>query len=133
MRFCQGCESFKYSNDKSMGRLIPCKIVDAASKKYRDREDHISEFISEKIVKDPNGRITKTGINNEFANWYQGTYGRGGPTNKEVHERLDAELGKYSSKISGWGGYRILTTEDIENVYNSDDEEDIDDISDGDI
>ena len=26
-----------------------------------------------------------------------------------------------------------LTTEDIENVYNSDDEEDIDDISDGDI
>ena len=46
---------------------------------------------------------------------------------------MDAELGKYSSKISGWGGYRILTTEDIENVYNSDDEEDIDDISDGDI
>ena len=39
-------------------------------------------------------RITKTGINNEFANWYQGTYCRGGPTNKEVHERLDAELGK---------------------------------------
>lgn len=124
---------FSAPDDKSMGRLIPCKIVDAASKKYRDREDHISEFISEKIVKDPNGRITKTGINNEFANWYQGTYGRGGPTNKEVHERLDAELGKYSSKISGWGGYRILTTEDIENVYNSDDDEDIDDISDGDI
>ena len=80
-------------------------------------------------------KSSKIRINNEFANWYQGTYGRGGPTNKEVHERLNADLGKYySSKISGWGGYRILTTEDIENVYNSDsDDEDLDDISDNDI
>ena len=66
-----------------------------------------------KSSKDPNGRFTKTGVNNEFANWHQGTYGRGGSTNKEVHERLDAEIGKYSSKIGGWDGYHILTTEDI--------------------
>ena len=83
-------------------------MVDDASLKYKNREDHISEFITECIVIDPNGRITKTELNTEFNIWYQGTYGRGGPSTKEVHEYLDKHkrFSEYKTSVGAWTGAR---------------------------
>lgn len=108
---------------KTQGTVKPCKMVDDASLKYKNREDHISEFISEKIIIDPNGRITKTDINTEFNIWYQGTYGRGGPSTKEVHEYLDKDkrFSKYKTAISAWTGARIRYEDDIVDDDGDDD------------
>jgi P4 family phage/plasmid primase-like protien len=89
------------------GRVDPCKIVDNSSMKYREREDHVAEFIRDKIMMEPTGKVTKTEATNEFNLWFSNTYGRGGgPTVKEVHEYLDKKFrsGKYSG---GWSGIRI--------------------------
>ncbi len=110
-------------SDKEMGRLIPCKIVDTESKRYRDREDHVSEFVSERIVKEENGKIAKNALKNEFQNWYEGTYGRGGPSIKEVHEQLDKIIGKFNKSVGGWTGYKIRAPDDDDEEYNSDEDE----------
>ena len=57
---------FEETDNNKMGRLPSCKVVDAASKKYGDREDQISEFISEKIVKDPNIKSLEESISDKI-------------------------------------------------------------------
>lgn len=117
---------------KTQGAVKPCKMVDDASLKYKNREDHISEFITERVVIDPKGRITKTEINTEFNIWYQGTYGRGGPSTKEVHEYLDKDkrFSKYKPAVQAWIGARIRYDNDAD---ESDDDEDDTTISSGEL
>lgn len=114
---------------KTKGEVNPCSLVDKSSEQYREREDHIAEFIREKIIKDPKGRIKKSEVSNEFNIWYMGTYGRGGPTAKEVHEYLDKKLVKYNSKESAWVGYKIKYERD----FDSDTDDDVDEISEDDL
>jgi len=118
---------------ETQGRVDPCKMIDESSLKYKEREDHIAEFIRDKIVIDPNAKgITKTEVTTEFNHWFSNTYGRGGPSTKEVHEYLDKRLGRFNIKLNVWSGARIRYERDdikinLDEVNDSDDEvEDID-------
>ena len=106
------------------GRVNPCDLVDKASDSYRQREDHVAEFIAEKIVKDADGRLTKTELASEFNLWYSSTYGRGGPSIKEVHEYLNKKFGK--CKGGSWSGikYRYDETQEDDEDESEDDDED---------
>ena len=114
---------------KTRGEVQPCDLVDKSSLQYREREDHIAEFIREKIIKDPKGKIKKSEITNEFNIWYMGTYGRGGPNTKEVHEYIDKKLVKYNNKESAWIGYKIKYDRD----YESDSDDMVEDINEDDL
>ena len=122
---------------ETQGRVDPCKLIDESSLKYKEREDRIAEFIHDKVVIDPNAKgITKTEITTEFNHWFSNTYGRGGPSTKEVHEYLDKRLGKFNSKLNVWTGARIRYERDemkinLDEVNDSDDE--IDDIDENDL
>ena len=106
------------------GRVNPCDLVDKASDSYRQREDHVAEFIAEKIVKDADGRLTKTELASEFNLWYSSTYGRGGPSIKEVHEYLNKKFGK--CKGGSWSGikYRYDETQEDDEDESEDDDDD---------
>ena len=106
---------------KKDGNVDVCELVENSSMKYKEREDHIAEFIREKIQTGVEGKITKTEVNNEFSIWYMGTYGRGGPSTKEVHEYLDKRIGKYNTKSGGWVGARIKYDNDISDDSDDDD------------
>lgn len=108
---------------KTQGNVTDCEMVMESSKKYREREDHIAEFIRDKIVMDVNGKITKTEATNEFNIWYSGTYGKGAPSTKEVHEYLDKKLGKFQTKHGAWIGARIRYEHDeLVDIDESDDD-----------
>jgi P4 family phage/plasmid primase-like protien len=92
---------------KTDGNISDCPMVMESTNKYREREDHIAEFIKDRVVIDIKGKITKTEATNEFNLWYQSTYGRGGPSTKEVHEYLDKKLGKFKSAVGAWTGAKI--------------------------
>jgi hypothetical protein len=77
----------------------------AASNEYRESQDYISEFIRDKIVRDVDGKIKKTELNNEFQKWYMATYGRGGPNVKDVHDFIDKQFGKQKNQV--WKGIKI--------------------------
>lgn len=96
------------------GHTTDCQMVMESTNRYREREDHIAEFIRDKIIMDPLGKITKTEATNEFKQWYESNYGRGGPTTKEVHEYLDKKLGKFKSgNINAWTGAKIRMDRDM--------------------
>ena len=93
---------------KTDGKVGECDIVNQASKAYQESQDFIAEFIREKIVVDPNGKIKKTELNSEFTVWYQSTYGKGAPSPKEVHTYMDKKFGKFEKKEKGaWTGAKI--------------------------
>lgn len=83
-----------------------CDMVLSASNDYRKGQDYLMEFKTDKIEKsdDPNEKIKKTEVYNEFKIWYQGTYGKNIPKGKELYDFLDQKLGKYKN---GWAGYKI--------------------------
>lgn len=98
---------------ETQGRVDPCKIIDESSLKYKEREDHIAEFIRDKVIADPTGRITKQEATGEFNVWFAGLYGRGSSTTstKEVHEYFDKKFGRYKV-TTGWTGYKIRYGDD---------------------
>ena len=91
---------------KTNGMVKDCDIVLSASKAYQESQDFIAEFIREKIVVEAGSEIKKTVLNNEFAVWYMSTYGKGAPSPKEVHAKMDQQFGKYEKK-GAWTGVRI--------------------------
>jgi len=106
------------------GIVKDCPIVLAASNEYRASQDYISEYIRDKIVKDPNGKIKKTALNIDFSSWYMETYGnRGTPSPKDVHEYMDKQFG--TQKNQAWTGVRIRYNE--RDDLNIPEDEDIDD------
>ena len=105
------------------GLVKDCHIVLSASNEYRASQDYIAEYIRDKIVKDPNGKIKKNALNIDFANWYMETYGRGGPAAKDVHEYMDKQFGK--QKNLAWNGVRIRYNE--RDDLNIPEDEEIDD------
>jgi len=99
------------------GNVTDCPMVLESTTKYREREDHIAEFIRDRIMPDPNGKITKTEATNEFNLWFQSNYGRGGPSGKEVHDYLDKRLGKFKSgAVNAWTGSRIRYERDFASI-----------------
>lgn len=108
---------------RTEGNITDCPMVMESTNKYREREDHIAEFIRDRIVMDSKGKITKTEATNEFNIWYQSTYGRGGPSTKEVHEYLDKKLGKFKSAAGAWTGAKIKYERDDIIISNIDEED----------
>lgn len=102
------------------GHVKDCSIVLKSSNKYRESQDYIAEFISDKIIVDTAGTITKTELTSEFQLWYQRTYGKGGPSLKDVQAYMDTRFGKFE-KYKCWRGVRINYEQDV--LLNSDDEE----------
>jgi P4 family phage/plasmid primase-like protien len=87
------------------GLVKDCPIVMAASDEYRVSQDYIAEYIRDRVIKDANGKIKKSELNNDFSSWYQSTYGRGGPSPKDIHEYMDKQFGR--QKNTSWFGVRI--------------------------
>ena len=114
---------------KNDGKLPNCEIVKASSQSYRQRQDYISEFISDKIIEDPTGSITKVELNSEFSLWYQSTYGRGGPSQKDVQGYMD-KLFKKCAIRKVWVGVRIRYERDEYNQMEQGnvDEEDCEEV-----
>jgi len=84
------------------GEVKDCAEVVAASNKYRQSQDCITGFISDKIVKDVNGHISsKKSLNEVFKIWFQMHYGnRKAPKLGELVEMMEKQL---KIKIPGTG------------------------------
>jgi len=91
---------------QTQGFVKDCDAVLAASNAYRQSQDYIAEFISDRMVADPQGSLTKTELSVEFKSWYETTYGRGSPNIKEVQAHMDKKY-KKCTKRKVWLGVRI--------------------------
>jgi P4 family phage/plasmid primase-like protien len=105
------------------GVVKDCPTVMKSSNNYRESQDFIAEFIADRIILDPLGTMTKSEIKAEFEMWYQGTYGKGIPSMKDVHADMDKRFGKFTEKNKCWKGGRINYDRGEMMIENNDIEE----------
>jgi phage/plasmid-associated DNA primase len=95
------------------GIVENCETVLEASKKYRNGQDHISAFISERIQKtnNPSDIIGKKSLYEDFKLWFQQEQGtRKIPKGEEIYEYMTNKFGSCSKK--GWSGVRFVQEEE---------------------
>lgn len=113
------------------GIVKDCAIVMKSSNSYRESQDYIAEFIADKVIVDAAGTITKTELTSEFTIWYQGTYGKGGPSPKDVQAYMDKRFGKFE-KYKCWRGARINYDRDVLTEAPSEGDEEFEEVDDND-
>ena len=117
---------------KTDGLVKDCPRVLSASNSYKEKNDYISEFIRDRIISDPNGKVSKSEITNEFSIWYKSIHGNNGaPSSKKVHEYMDKKYGKYDKKRA-WIGIRINYDNEAINS-GSEEDNDVDNINENDL
>lgn len=105
------------------GLVEDCDIVKDASNKYRQGQDHLTGFVSDKIIKTNNieDTIKKTDLLLQFKQWFEAEQGnRKQPKGSELYEYMDKKFGK-CKKNGIWQGVKLLyhTQEDIDNELSS--------------
>jgi P4 family phage/plasmid primase-like protien len=116
---------------KTEGLVHDCTRVLSASNSYKEKNDYIAEFIRDKLIVDPNGKVSKSEITNEFSMWYKSIHGsNGAPSSKKVHTYMDKKYGSYDKKRA-WTGIRINYDNEVIGGVSSD--EDISDINENDL
>ena len=102
---------------KTKGIVNDCEEVLAPSKKYRESQDYLAKFVSDKIKvsSDSKKKISKTNIVNEFKEWWKREYSRKPPKAQELVDYLNIKLGPYKDR--GWRGYEIVYED-----YDTDDD-----------
>jgi P4 family phage/plasmid primase-like protien len=90
---------------KTQGMVKDCDAVLAASNAYRESQDKFSQFIAERIMKDPQGRLDKKTVKQEFDLWYAQNIGGKPPIPRDLYEVLDKMFGRNTLAI--WNGIKI--------------------------
>ena len=99
------------------GEVKDCPEVVAASNKYRQSQDCITGFISDKIIKDPTGSIGKRQLNDVFKEWFQMNYGnRKMPKLSEIEEIMIKKFGNRNTKSNKWIGIKFSEEEQVDEL-----------------
>tara|TARA_B100000795_G_scaffold269562_2_gene259346 strand:+ start:18360 stop:21122 length:2763 start_codon:yes stop_codon:yes gene_type:complete len=107
---------------KTNGTVEDCDEVLSASRQYRENQDYLAKFVSDKIKpwifngenpEKTENKISKTNIQNEFKEWWKREYNTRCPKSQELVNYLNVKLGLYKKR--GWWGYEIIYDE-----YDSD-------------
>lgn len=108
-----------------MGLVTDCEKVTSASENYRQREDYLARFMSDKIEKTGNSadKVLKTAVKTEFQQWWRINQG---PTSRvppmtELIGYLDREYERQNNQNAGrhYKGWKI--------IYDGFDDEEYDD------
>jgi P4 family phage/plasmid primase-like protien len=100
------------------GLVEDCETVLHASNKYRNGQDHITAFITEKVCKtdDKTDKIKKTELYIEFKAWFEQSQGsRKAPKGEELYEAMNKKFGQPNKSSGKWEGVKI--------IYPAEDEE----------
>jgi P4 family phage/plasmid primase-like protien len=87
------------------GRVQDCDIVLTASNTYKERQDYMAQFVSERICKQPGDSLRKAHLSEEFKIWFQTNFGTKPPSTKDLHEYVDKTFGKNRAGV--WANIRI--------------------------
>ena len=89
------------------GVVHTCKEVEDSSNAYFESEDHISEFISEKIQAFEGGVVRSGDLNETFKKWYRTHHDREVPKPKDLYAVMDKRFGKRGT-LKAWKNICIV-------------------------
>jgi P4 family phage/plasmid primase-like protien len=98
---------------KTMGEVIDCTQVVAASNKYRESQDCLSRFVNTSIIKQPGSSIKKTEINAAFKTWFIDNYGNERmPKLSDLDELMSRKFGPINPRTNKWSNISIIIYEE---------------------
>ena len=87
---------------KNKGEVELCESVKAASNAYRCSQDHIAEFVDERIIEGANLVLKKDEAWQEFKEWHQQMYPSTRiPSKRDMETQIAKRFGK-PHKLNGW-------------------------------
>ena len=89
------------------GVVKTCKEVEDSSNAYFESEDHISEFISDKVQPFEGGMIRSGDLNETFKKWYRNQHDKDVPKPKELYAVMDKRYGKRGA-LKAWKNVCII-------------------------
>jgi P4 family phage/plasmid primase-like protien len=89
------------------GVVTTCKEVEDSSNAYFESEDHISEFINEKIQAFEGGVVRSGDLNETFKKWYRTHHDREVPKPKDLYSVMDKRFGKRGT-LKAWKNICII-------------------------
>jgi P4 family phage/plasmid primase-like protien len=95
------------------GIVEDCKTVLDASRQYRNGQDHIAAFITDRIEKtgNPDDKVGKKGLFEDFKLWYEQEQGsKKIPKGDELYEIMNKKFGECKKK--GWFGVRFIALDE---------------------
>jgi len=94
---------------ETMGDVEDCDKVLEASNRYREREDYLTQFFSDKIIITNNQEhlITKMGVKGEFRAWWQIEKSGQVPKMSELTDFLDKKYDPLARTIPEYRGWRM--------------------------
>lgn len=95
---------------QNMGRIPDCNTVLQSSNEYRQQQDHISEYIRDRIIRCQGYNIRKSDLSNDFKQWFNTNVGAKNPTPKKLHEYMDKEYGKNRGGV--WFNIKLKLVEE---------------------
>ena len=100
------------------GRVVDCDAVLEASNKYRASQDHVAQFISERVSRRQGSKVRKEQIAEEFKLWFIVNCGKTKqPSPKQVYEYMDK---MHSKNTNGtWMNVKLIYPSD--NIMSVDD------------
>jgi P4 family phage/plasmid primase-like protien len=101
------------------GIVKDCATVINASKKYRNNQDYLASYVSNRIefINIKTQKIGKVGLVNDFKIWYQQEYGmRKPPKSQELYNYMDKKFGPIALD-SCWHSCQFITrVEDMDDL-----------------
>tara|TARA_B100001287_G_scaffold276862_1_gene290300 strand:- start:38432 stop:41350 length:2919 start_codon:yes stop_codon:yes gene_type:complete len=113
---------------KNQGKVNDCSIVQQASLAYRERQDYLSEFITDKVVRADGYSIRKGELSNEFKQWFITNVGTKNPKPKEIHDYMDRKFGKNKNGIWKNVKIKLYDESDFAEVTDEQEEDEADNI-----
>ena len=101
------------------GRVNDCDTVLEASNKYRESQDHVAQFVGERIKKHTGKKVRKEQISEEFKMWFLTNCGKTKqPSPKSVYEYMDRMYGK--NRNGTWMDVKLTYPSDHEQTQVND-------------
>lgn len=95
---------------EQQGRVRDCDIVLSASSAYREQQDHLSEYLQDRVVRSEGYSIRKSDLSNDFKLWYNTNIGGKHASPKKLHEYMDKKYGKNKGGV--WAGVKLKLVEE---------------------
>lgn len=105
----------------NQGRVQDCEAVLCASRQYREGEDYLTQFVTEKLVEAEGSIVKKAQVSEEFKLWYGVNFGGKSPSPKALHEYIDKRFSK--NKQGVWRNVRMRYHHEEDESEDSDDNE----------
>ena len=103
---------------RTNGSVKDCEKVLKSSKSYREAQDSITEFLNNRVCKNPLGCLSKVVVNEQFREWFSSNRGGKSPTMKEICIQADRLFGNSYDGV--WKGYQIKPTFVMNNISDID-------------